>query len=494
MKIGTTTWGHAALALALVALIGCGGKSSSTTTTGGGGGGGGTGSTNNQWTWVGGANATLNGGTYGTLGTGSSSNIPSSRYGVASWTDSSGNFYLFGGWTGDAAATTAAKFENDLWKYSPSNNQWTWVSGSNSPNQSGNYGTLGVAAATNVPGSRYNPAFWRDTSGNFWLFGGNGYDMNGQIVYLSDLWKYSVSSNQWTWMAGANANSAAGLYGTKGVAAAANNPGGRVNGVSWTDSSGNFWLFGGAGRDDGTTTCGTQLCAGNLSDLWKYTPSTGLWMWVAGPSIMNQAATYGTKGTAAATNNPSARYNAVGWADSSGNLWLFGGSQGTGTTYTPVNDLWKFSTSGPSSGQWTWVTGANTADAIGVYGTQGTAAATNTPGARVGSFTWVDSSGNLWLFGGTGHDSTNNAVNTLNDLWKFSTSSTQWTWVQGPNTGGGVGAYGTIGTSAANNVPGSRLEGANWIDSSGNLWLFGGIGYPASGQANTLNDLWKYQP
>ena len=102
MKIGTTTWGHAALALALVALIGCGGKSSSTTTTGGGGGGGGTGSTNNQWTWVGGANATLNGGTYGTLGTGSSSNIPSSRYGFASWTDSSsGNFYLFGGCVGD---------------------------------------------------------------------------------------------------------------------------------------------------------------------------------------------------------------------------------------------------------------------------------------------------------------------------------------------------------------------------------------------------------
>lgn len=487
MKIGTTKCGLAALALTLVAVIGCGGKSSTTTS----GGGGGTGSTNNQWTWVGGSNAKLNAGTYGTLGTGSSSNIPPSRYGMASWTDSSGNFYVFGGWTGDASATTSATFENDLWRYSPSSNQWTWLSGSSSPNQSGKYGTLGQAAAANAPGSRFNPAFWKDTSGNFWIFGGNGFDANGQIVYLSDLWKYTVSTNQWTWMGGPNANSAAGIYGTKGLAAGTNSPGGRVNAVSWTDSSGNFWLFGGAGRDDGTTTCSTQLCAGDLSDLWKYTPSTGLWMWVAGPSIMNQGATYGTKGTAAASNIPSARYNAVGWADSSGNLWLFGGSTGTGSSYVPQNDLWKFST---SSGQWTWVAGSNTSDATGVYGTLGTAGASNTPGARVGSLTWVDASGNLWLFGGTGHDSTNNPVNTLQDLWKFSASSGQWTWVNGPNTGGGTGTYGTMGTSAASNIPGSRLEGASWIDGSGNLWLFGGIGYPASGSANTLNDLWKYQP
>ncbi|HKO18926.1 MAG TPA: hypothetical protein VJU82_08575, partial [Acidobacteriaceae bacterium] len=79
MKIGTTTWGHVALALTLVALIGCGGKSSSTTTGGGGGGGGG-GTTNNQWTWVGGANTTGSGGTYGTLGTAASSNVPSARF------------------------------------------------------------------------------------------------------------------------------------------------------------------------------------------------------------------------------------------------------------------------------------------------------------------------------------------------------------------------------------------------------------------------------
>ena len=37
----------------------------------------------------------------------------------------------------------------------------------------------------------------------------------------------------------------AGVYGTKGVPAAANVPGARDESISWTDSTGNLWLFGG---------------------------------------------------------------------------------------------------------------------------------------------------------------------------------------------------------------------------------------------------------
>jgi hypothetical protein len=43
---------------------------------------------------------------------------------------------------------------------------------------------------------------------------------------------------------------------------------------------------------------------------------------------------------------------------------------------------------------------ANADNASGVYGTQGTAAASNVPGARYSASSWIDSSGNLWLFGG----------------------------------------------------------------------------------------------
>jgi hypothetical protein len=54
----------------------------------------------------------------------------------------------------------------------------------------------------------------------------------------------------------------------------------------------------------------------------------------------------------------------------------------------------------------------------GVYGTLGTAASPNLPGGRLGAASWIDASGNLWLFGGQGDDSTG-AQGYLNDLWKY---------------------------------------------------------------------------
>ena len=78
-----------------------------------------------------------------------------------------------------------------------------------------------------------------------------------------------LPANQWTWMGGSNTVGAKGgqpgVYGTQGTAAAANIPGGRGSAASWTDRSGNFWLFGGNGHD----STGAQ---GLLNDLWSYTP------------------------------------------------------------------------------------------------------------------------------------------------------------------------------------------------------------------------------
>ena len=136
-----------------------------------------------------------------------------------------------------------------------------------------------------------------------------------------------------------------------------------------------------------------------IRDRWQYSPSTRLWTWVSGGNAHNASGIYGTQGTASAGNVPGARYSASSWIDSSGNLWLFGG---TGTVGS-LNDLWRYS---PSTAQWTWVNGGNAADAAGVYGTQGSAAASNQPGARQAANTWIDSSGNMWLFGGYGYGST----------------------------------------------------------------------------------------
>src|SRR5438477_13007527 len=67
----------------------------------------------------------------------------------------------------------------------------------------------------------------------------------------------------------------------------------------------------------------------------------------------------------------------------------------------------------PHVSTWTWVSGAKAIDQAGVYGTQGTASASNMPGSRQFAVSWRDSSGHFWLFGGSGFDSTG-AQNALN--------------------------------------------------------------------------------
>ena len=61
--------------------------------------------------------------------------------------------------------------------------------------QAGVYGTLGTPAAGNIPGGRDGAATWTDSSGNLWLFGGFGFDANGTMGYLNDLWEFNPSTN-----------------------------------------------------------------------------------------------------------------------------------------------------------------------------------------------------------------------------------------------------------------------------------------------------------
>jgi N-acetylneuraminic acid mutarotase len=425
----------------------------------------------NEWTWMGGSNLTTQPGVYGTLGVPAAGNVPGGRYGAVSWTDSSGNVWLFGGWGADT--TGSSGFLNDLWKYTPATGEWTWMSGSDSNSYDyGAYGTKGVPAANNVPGGRYASVSWTDASGNLWLFGGGGYAANGSGEWLNDLWKYTPPTGEWTWMSGSNATDQSGVYGTKGVPAAGRVPGARYGAASWTDSSGNLWLFG-----------GVDLNESFLNDLWKYTPSTGLWTWMSGSYLTNQPGVYGTLGVPAAGNVPGGRTAAFSWTDSSSNLWLFGGSGYQGNS----NDLWKYT---PSTGEWTWMNGSNTFDQPSVYGTQGVPAPGNVPGARSGAVSWTDASGNFWLFGGS--DTFVDPYQKFNDLWRYTPSTGEWTWMSGSDLCCQPGVYGTLGVPAAGNGPGARDFSAAWTDSSGNLWLFGGEVYIGNGDYGWLNDLWRY--
>src|ERR1035437_6081081 len=77
------------------------------------------------------------------------------------------------------------------------------------------------------------------------------------------------SNKEWVWMGGSDTVNAVGNYGTQGVPAATNVPGARDSAVTWTDGSGDFWLYSGYGND-----------------LWKFSPPTNMWTWVNGSNTV----------------------------------------------------------------------------------------------------------------------------------------------------------------------------------------------------------------
>jgi hypothetical protein len=295
------------------------------------------------------------------------------------------------------------------------------MSGDSIGNQKGVYGTKGIASSTNKPGVKAGALAWSNTSGNLWLFGGDGEFGTNRYNEFNDLWKYAPSTGQWTWVSGDSTSNQPGVYGTKGTAAPFSKPGARKRAVHWTDASGNLLLVGG----DGFATMISPQ--GHLNDLWKYSPSTGWWTWLSGDTTLNQTGIYGIKGTAAVSNKPGARGSAVNWTDSSGNLLLFGGYGYVSidnpffTQYNSgaLNDLWKYS---PSTGLWTWMSGGTSVGENDSYGPIGTTAPYYTPGSRTGAVSWTEPSGNLWLFGEFGPTYTGSGY--LSDFWKYSIVTT----------------------------------------------------------------------
>ncbi|TDU80882.1 Calx-beta domain-containing protein [Prosthecobacter fusiformis] len=355
--------------------------------------------TTQTWTWLGGSKTTKTKGTYGTLGVAAADNIPGARTGGSTWIDSAGDLWLFGG-TGLDSTASGNGLLNDLWKYSPSLTQWTWMGGSKTIKAPGVYGTQGSPQPANVPGARSGAATWVDTLGNLWLFGGTGYGATTKSSgTLNDLWKYNITTQEWTWMKGPSTIKAVGTYGAQGVATASTIPGSRSDASAWVDKNGMFWLFGGNG-------IGLTGGAGDLNDLWKYDPSANLWTWVRGETQTDSLGNYGTLGIPAATNDPAARAGASPWVDAEGALCFFGGDG-----RAVRDDIWRYL---PDTNQWTWIKGSSSLAFIKpIYGDFGIGAPSNTPGSLRSASAAADTGGDVWVFGGGSGTSHNNS------LWKL---------------------------------------------------------------------------
>lgn len=346
---------------------------------------------------------------------------------------------------------------------------WTWMSGSATPGAPGVYGTKGTPDTANVPGGRQLASGWTDVNGHFWLIGG----FSGG--YYNDLWRWDGAA--WTWMSGSASTNQNGVYGTKGVAAPGNQPGGRSAPHVWVDAAGDAWMLGGNGY---ASTSGAQF----LNDLWRWDGSA--WTWVAGSDQVGPVGSYGVQGVPAAANTPGGRLQAALWHDPAGDTWLYGGN-GYGTSAAgngELSDLWRWDGSA-----WTWMAGTSTLNVDPVYGVKGVPAPANTPGGRHDTVVWRSPNGDLWLFGGLRIVPPGVAV-SMNDLWRW--DGAQWAWMAGTTSTNAGGAYGVKGVSDPANTPGSRTNAAGWTTADGVFWLFGGGGYDASGTFGTLNDLWRW--
>ncbi len=358
-----------------------------------------------QWVWQGGADTTGAAASYGSPNSPADTNTPGAREGAASWTDASGDLWLFGG---DSLSGQSSEQFNDLWEYVAADSAWEWVGGSNVANDAGSYGPPGTS--TNLPPARTGATSWMDSSGVLWLFGGAQLNSNGGLAgVFDDLWSYSSGTNQWTWVGGSSALNTAGVYGSQGVPAASNMPGARWGATVWVDADGNFWLFGGLGLNQSGVSQ-------QYNDLWEYSPTNSQWTWVGGSNAPDAAGVYGSPQSSAAGNTPGARVSSVAWEDTVGNFWLFGGyGYDQGGDVGDLNDLWEYNI---NTGLWTWVGGSSSTAANGVYGTEGQSTSSSVPGARQQAVGWRDTSGNFWLFGGFGFDASGEQQN-LNDLWSY---------------------------------------------------------------------------
>ncbi|MGC2166512.1 MAG: kelch repeat-containing protein, partial [Gallionella sp.] len=229
----------------------------------------------------------------------------------------------------------------------------------------------------------------------------------------------------WTWVSGSDTGNPAGSF-----LSAPFYPGAMEGMMSWTDGSGQLWMFGGGGCD--TNGCGGGSNYVDFNDLWRFDGSN--WNLIKGSGASNPPGIYGTLGTAALANTPGSRQYAATWTVGS-TLWMFGGrGRDSAGTFGDLSDLWSF-----DGTNWTWVAGGDTVGTVENY--------TNTsahPGDRRGAVSWIDVNGDLWLFGGK-RDSSLVSTGYLSDLWKYNIASDTWTFVAGTNTLDHSGNYGTIG-------------------------------------------------
>ena len=198
----------------------------------------------NMWAWMKGAQHANDTGSHGIMGVESPSNNPSGRACYAHWKDSLGNFYIYAG--GDVHG-----LENDVWKFNPITNNWTWVAGPRTPWDTGDF---------------HYPCQWkgrpdaRTENRTPAPFGCS----NNFIAYFTDVWMFNSDSLKWKMLREANDTT---HFGIRRLPSPENFPPARSGSATWLDKNSNLWVFGGIGG------AGAGYAYGHLNDMWEFIPN-----------------------------------------------------------------------------------------------------------------------------------------------------------------------------------------------------------------------------
>lgn len=273
---------------------------------------------------------------------------------------------------------------------------------------------------------------------------------------------------QWIWMGGDSTFNSTPVYpASHGMTG---DPGGREIEMDWTGLDGNFYFYSGAAYK-------TWTSRNYFADVWKYDPRKLEWTWVSGPANSGNQDYPPSHGM---TGLPGRRVSAGFCRDSEGNAWLMGGD-GPGTMVR--NDLWKRDV---ATGDWIWMWGGNghhiptiVPDNPGDVGEPG-----SVDGGFNSLFLLANKDNDILMMGGWYRDG---SISTPNYTWKYDVSENHWIWLGGSENTVYPDAPGEPGEV------GERSSSATWIDSDGNLWLYGG-----SASDSVLNsykartDLWMF--
>lgn len=416
---------------------------------------------------------------YGAKGVAGINNTPGGLYEAINWIDTAGVFWIFGG-----VPIVGASGSSDLWKYEPLTNMWTWVKGPGVYEQVGVYGVKGVPAPSNNPGGRgWGSIAWTDKNNDLWLFGGDGFDINGNPDILNDLWRYNIASNQWTWMGGSEQRYAIGNYGSLRQFSDTGLPSPRMETNSgWVDDNNNLWFFGGNGS---VPVGGGNFEQLDFNDMWCYNVANNQWAWMSGSMNGTNNGSYGSKGVESPSNLPSPRFTYTQWKDEAGYFYIWGGSCNNGN----LSDIWRYNT---NSNNWTWIAGDASPNSYGNYSRHCEENGEVEPFSRFENRTAPSLTGAHIFPAFGGQIATPDGGGVINDLWYFNTQTNEWTWISGDSTRNSGGNFGALGVSAASNMPPARSGNCTWVDRDNVVWIFGGQ-YPTNVN-NALNDLWKFVP